>query len=168
MRLLRLPVEDFEPDAYLILKQVNAERKLDKQIEEEKAHESIPITDEMVKALLQHREQIACPFCGCKDGTINVHVFFKIVFIYVWILAKKQFIIGCRSCRTNQFKEHIRFYLFLLLLVPIQTIISIGYLFFLRGSLRRLAENDSPTEYLVAFIKANYWQVVRGKGLSDI
>lgn len=165
--LLRQPAETFEPDGYRVLKQVAAERNLDRQVEEEQARESMPVSDQMVKELSLHRERIACPFCGCKDGTLNVHVFFKVVFVYVWVFAKKQFIIGCRRCRTNQLKEHMRFYLLLLLLVPVQTIISFAYLLYLRHSLQRIAVDDSPTEYLLPFISANYWHIVEGKTLSD-
>ena len=166
-RLLRQPPESFEPEAYRILRLVAKERGLDKQVEEEMAREQMPVTEQMVRDLIAKRDSIQCPVCGRKDGTFNIHVFFRVVFVYVWVIVKKQVIVGCRSCREEQLGQHVWLYRLLLLLLPVQTAISFAYLLYFHRLLQRIASDNSPTEYLAPFLTTNYWRVIEGKALAD-
>lgn len=151
--------EDLVPEAQTALMQVIRERGLDKKVEEYREAERNPISPEEIGQFAANRHNLPCPHCGVRDGSFNVYPIFQFVFCYVFFYWRYRLLVGCRNCILGDLNGLRTTYLILAVLVPIQTLISLGYLVMINRLRRKIETENSPTPSLLPYVERHYWEI---------
>jgi len=114
------------------------------------------ISNEELYRMVDQYRNCRCPNCGKEYSGINVYTLDYIYYIYVYAFFGKKTFVGCSSCLPAEIDGHMMLYRILMILLPVQTVLSIFYLRKGKRIIDEIRRANEPTRELYDYVHRNF------------
>jgi hypothetical protein len=157
--LAKYEYHDLLPEAQFALNNELRKRNLFQNVNE--FHEIVKesISKEEFDEIAKQYRKFDCPTCGEKFSGVNVITMDYFYFLIVMIFWGNKVFVGCSHCLIEQSNNYKRKLLIMMIVFPIQTILSLIYYFQCNHIIWKIRNNNEPTKEYYAYVHKNIYDI---------